>query len=120
MAVVAIQENYVGKDMDPQANYGDNMLVFVGWDEHLLFCCAKCFPVSPQMSFKDFKANVLPEGFNQHPDFEHIKWDEVQWNLNGEPLQPTDDKALSELGFDHKSLLRFKTPGLSGWNGTRT
>jgi phenol hydroxylase P4 protein len=70
------------------------------------------------MTFADFKAGVLSEGFNQHPDFENIKWDEVEWNLNGESITPTDDKTLEALGFDHKSLLRFKTPGLNGWKGT--
>lgn len=118
MAVTAIRPGYTGKVMDKQANYGENILVFIGWDEHLLFCSAKAFPLPPAMSFADFKAGVLPEGFNQHPDFENIKWDEVEWNLNGEMITPTDGQTLEELGFDHKSLLRFKTPGLNGWKGT--
>lgn len=118
MAVTAIRPGYTGEVMDKQANYGDKILVFIGWDEHLLFCSAKAFPLPPAMTFKDFKAGVLPEGFNQHPDFEHIKWGEVEWNLNGEMITPTDEQTLEELGFDHKSLLRFKTPGLNGWKGT--
>lgn len=118
MAVRAIRENYVGENMDKQANYGDNILVFIGWDEHLLFCSAKSFPLPPHMRFNDLKQNVLPEGFGQHPDFEQIDWHAVQWQLNGEELIPSDDKTLAELGFDHKSLLRFKTPSLKGWQGT--
>lgn len=118
MAVKAIRPDYTGEVMDRQANYGENILVYIGWDEHLLFCSAKTFPLPPTMTFADLKQGVLPEGFDQHPDFEHINWDEVQWVLNGETLHPSDDKTLAELGFDHKSLLRFKTPGLNGWKGT--
>lgn len=118
MAVKAIRENYVGEVLDKQIHFGDNILVFIGWDDHLLFCSAKSFPLPPQMPFKDLKAHVLSEGFGQHPDFENIDWSEVQWTLNGETLTPSDDKTLAELGFDHKSLLRFKTPSLKGWNGT--
>ena len=118
MAVTAIRPNYIGENMDKQENFGDNIVVYIGWDEHLLFCSAKAFPLPPAMTFKDLKANVLTEGFNQHPDFEHIKWNEVQWNLNGESVNPTDEQTLEDIGFDHKSLLRFKTPGLNGWKGT--
>lgn len=118
MAVQAIRPDYTGEVMDKQENFGGNILVFIGWDEHLLFCSAKSFPLPQTMTFKDLKGGVLPEGFDQHPDFEHIKWDEVQWNLNGEMVTPSDEQTLEEIGFDHKSLLRFKTPGLNGWNGT--
>lgn len=118
MAVRAICPDYVGEVKDKQANFGDNVLVYIGWDEHLLFCSAKTFPLPLSMTFQTLKTDILPEGFNQHPDFEHIKWEEVQWYLNGEPIQPSDKQTLAELGFDHKSLLRFKTPGLKGWKGT--
>ncbi|MDO4694148.1 MAG: phenol hydroxylase subunit P4 [Eikenella sp.] len=118
MPVHAITPDYRGEVRDAQANFGGNILVYIGWDEHLLFCSAKAFPLPPNMPFAALKSEVMPQGFAQHPDFEHIKWDEVQWQLNGRPLQPDDGKTLEQLGFDHKSLLRFKTPGLNGWNGT--
>jgi len=118
MPTKAIHENYHGDTRDRRENFGGNILVYVGWDEHLLFCSAKAFPLPPSMTFKDFREHVLPEGFAQHPDFEHIKWNEVQWRLNNQAFLPDDGKTLEQLGFDHKSLLRFKTPGLNGWNGT--
>lgn len=119
MAVRAICPDYKGENLDQQSNFGDNFLVYIGWDEHLLFCSAKSFPLPPQMTFNDLKTHVLSEGFGQHPDFEKIDWSSVQWNLNGTAIQPTDKQTLEQLGFDHKSLLRFKTPGLNGWNGTK-
>ena len=118
MAIRAICSDYTGEVMDRQANFGNNILVYIGWDEHLLFCSAKTFPLPPSMTFKELKEKILTEGFSQHPDFENINWDDVQWKLNGSSIQPSDEKTLAELGFDHKSLLRFKTPGLNGWKGT--
>lgn len=118
MSVVAITDHYVGEALDQQANYGENNLLFIGWDEHLLFCSAKAYLFAPEMLFGELKKNILSDAFSQHPDFEHIKWDEVLWNLNDEEIHPQDSQTLAELGFDHKSLLRFKTPGLNGFNGT--
>ncbi|MFD1243759.1 phenol hydroxylase subunit P4 [Paralysiella testudinis] len=118
MPVHAITPDYRGEVRDAQARFGGNILVYIGWDEHLLFCSAKTFPLPSAMTFAELKANVLPQGFAQHPDFAHINWDTVQWQLNGRTLQAQDDQTLAELGFDHKSLLRFKTPGLNGWRGT--
>ena len=82
MAVQAIRPDYTGEVMDKQENFGGNILVFIGWDEHLLFCSAKSFPLPPTMTFKDLKGGVLPEGFDQHPDFEHIFMKVVRLSMN--------------------------------------
>ncbi|MBP6562489.1 MAG: phenol hydroxylase [Neisseriaceae bacterium] len=116
MPVIAITPNYRGVVRDQQANYGDNMLLYVGWDNHLLFCSAKAFVVSPHMTVAELIATPLHSGFAQHPDFAHIDWPRVEWTLNGERITLVGDQTLAERGFDHKSLLRFKTPGLNGFN----
>ncbi|MCC4265984.1 phenol hydroxylase subunit P4 [Oceanimonas baumannii] len=118
MPVIALNKNYQGSIRDAKANFGGNILVYIGWDEHLLFCSAKTFPLSPTMLFSDLQDHILTEGFSQHPDFEHIDWSSVQWTLNGKPLSPSREQTLEQLGFDHKSLLRFRTPGLNGYKGT--
>lgn len=118
MAVVAITPDYIGERKDRRENFANNILVFIGWDEHLLFCSAKAFTVDPKMKFKEFKENILRDGFSQHPDYEMINWKEVVWKLNDTLVSPEDDQTLEDIGFDHKSLLRFKTPGLNGWKGT--
>ena len=46
MPVQAIQDNYQFEALDQQKNYGDNMLLFIGWDQHTLFCSAHAFVVS--------------------------------------------------------------------------
>ncbi|WP_375057461.1 phenol hydroxylase subunit P4 [Zobellella sp. DQSA1] len=118
MAVIALKQDYKGEVRDARANFGGNILVYIGWDEHLLFCSAKTFPLPPAMTFGDLLDKVMPEGFGQHPDFAQIDWSQVQWRLNDAPLHPSREQTLEQLGFDHKSLLRFKTPGLNGYKGT--
>ena len=118
MTTQAIHANYRGEVRDSQKNFGDNILLYIGWDEHLLFCSALTFPVSPQMTFQELYEQVLPQGFSQHPDFAHIEKDKIQWVLNGEAFQPVYEQTLAQQGIDHKSLLRFKTIGLNGWQGT--
>lgn len=117
MPVIAITDDYKGKVLDKEANFGGNILVYIGWDDHLLFCSAKAFPLPPALTFGDFRAGVLKEGFGQHPEFSEIDWGTVEWVLNGTSISPQDEQTLQDLGFDHKSLLRFRTPGLTGYKG---
>ena len=118
MSVKAIRADYKFTPRDQQQNYGDNILLYVGWDHHTLFCAAHAMLVSPEQSFQDLIDQQIKAGFHQHPDFEHINWSEVKFTLNRETLNNDFSKSLKELGFDHKSLLRFVTPGLNGYNGT--
>ena len=57
-------------------------------------------------------------GFSQHPEFAEIDWSTVQFTLNREALNADFSKTLAEQGFDHKSLLRFVTPNLTGYKGS--
>ena len=101
--------------MDRQENFGDNQIVYVGWDEHRMFCAAKAFPLPPAMPFVALVESVMPEGFGQHPEFSMIDWEKVEWMLDDEPFTPEMDKSLAEQGIGHKSLIRFKTPDLKGY-----
>ncbi|MHA3891074.1 phenol hydroxylase subunit P4 [Acinetobacter sp. GXMZU3951] len=118
MSVQAIQEKYQFEPRDLQRNYGDNMLLFIGWDHHTLFCSAHAFLVSPQQTLQDLIDQQIQVGFNQHPDFNAINWSMVQFTLNRQPLESEFSKTLAELNFDHKSLLRFVTPNLNGYQGS--
>lgn len=123
MPVRAITENYSFSPMDTQANYGDNILIYIGWDHHTLFCSAKAFLISPQATFQQLLENLMPAGFSQHPDFAAIDWQQAEFVLdqqllNREELAQQPDSTLAALGFGHKSLLRFVTPGLNGYNNT--
>ena len=60
----------------------------------------------------------MPAAFNLHTDFEKIDWDAVAWHLNGNSFEPNMDVSLIDQGIDHKSILRFATPGLNGIKGS--
>lgn len=103
---------------DAVENFHGNQLVYIMWDEHLGAGPANVFPLPPEMPFATLTDEVIPSVVGPHPDFEKIDWKTVTWLLDGEPLTPNLEKSLVENGVGHKSLLRFKTPGLTGYQGT--
>jgi phenol/toluene 2-monooxygenase (NADH) P4/A4 len=42
----------------------------------------------------------------------------VQWFRSGKPFAPALDKSLADNGLAHKSMIRFRTPGLTGIQGS--
>jgi phenol hydroxylase P4 protein len=42
----------------------------------------------------------------------------VQWFCGDKMFTPKPNKTLAEHGFTHKSVLRFRTPGLEGLRGS--
>ena len=117
MPVYAITPEYKGEVKDMRANFGDNQVVYVGWDHHLLFAAPFAYPVPPQMPFKALLTEVMPTTFSDHPEFEQINWNEVEWVLDGQPFIPQMDVSLQDQGIGHKSALRFHTPDLKGFQG---
>jgi phenol hydroxylase P4 protein len=118
MAVAAITENYVGERLDRIENFHGNQVLYVGWDHHLMFCAPVAFALPPDTPFSKLLEEVLPGAFSQHPDFSNVDWDAVEWHLNGDEFKPQLDKSLIEQGVDHKSIIRFSTPGLDGLKGS--
>ncbi|PVZ83442.1 phenol hydroxylase [Serratia sp. S1B] len=118
MSVRAINTNYDFEPRDLQKHYGDNILIYIGWDHHTLFCAAHAMLVSPQQTFQQLLAQQMTAGFSQHPDFAEIEWDKAKFTLDHQEIQPQPQQTLAELGFSQKSLLRFVTPGLDGYHGS--
>jgi len=117
MPVFALNPGYEGERMDRVENFGGNQLVYIGWDEHRMFCAAKAFPLAPSMPFAAVMENIIPEAFSQHPEFSQINWDTAEWLLNNEPFKPQMNASLESQGVEHKALIRFKTPELKGYAG---
>jgi len=118
MAITA-KDGYIDLVRDKVENFHGNQLVYVGWDDHLLFSAAWAFPLPPEMPFQALVSEVMTGAFSDHPDFKNINWDEVKWVLDGQSFVPQMDKSLLENKVGHKSLIRFKTPGLMGLDGMR-
>lgn len=93
-------------------------LVYIGWEGHLMFPAPFCLPLPPDTPFGALAAQILPSIYGSHPDFAHIDWQQTQWSRGGEPFSPDADKSLAENGIDHKTLIRFSTPGLDGIKGS--
>lgn len=117
MPVYALKPDYKGERMDRVENFGGNQIVYFGWDEHRMFCAAKAFPLPPSMPFSAVMEQIIPEAFSQHPEFNQIDWNKVEWLLDNEPFKPQQDVSLEAQGVGHKSLIRFKTPDLKGYAG---
>jgi phenol hydroxylase P4 protein len=114
MAVKALYENYSGPNADALENFHGNQVVYIGWDEHMMFPFAGAFPLPPQMPFAALVKDLLPLVYGAHPDFARIDWAAIEWSLDGARFTPDMDKSIGENGVAHKSLLRLATPGLNG------
>ena len=93
-------------------------LLYIGWDQHMMFCAPLAVPVPPAMRFGDLVRELLPRLYGEHPDFARIAWPRVQWFRSAALFTPDMDKPIGEQGFRHKSVLRFRTPGLEGLRGS--
>ncbi len=101
---------------DGEANFALPLL-YIGWDQHMLFGAPLCQPLAMSTSFSEVIEQVLPKLFGRHPDFAHIAWAKVQWFRSSLMFSPHLQRPIGEQGFGHKSVLRFRTPGLQGLRG---
>jgi len=118
MPVVALAPNYQGTVADAEDRFHGNRLLYVGWEDHLLFCSPVCLPLPPDMPFGALLKDVLPGVYGSHPDFGRIDWGQVRWFDSGRPFTPDPAKSLADNGLGHKSAIRFRTPGLRGIGGS--
>lgn len=93
-------------------------LLYIGWDEHLMFCAPVCLPLPPDLHFGALAEQVLPGVYGEHPDFARIDWAQVQWFKSGQPWSPDPTRSLADNGLGHKDAIRFRTPGLAGIEGS--
>ena len=105
---------------DRVENFHGNQVVYLHWEEHLLFCSAMAFPFPPDMPFGAIIGEIIPTFYGMHPDFEKIDWSAVRWQIDGQDATPDPEKSLKDNGIGHKSLIRFWTPGLTGAGGVPT
>lgn len=118
MPVVALKPGYQAPIADAEDKFHGNRLLYLGWEDHLLFCAPVCVPLPPSMPFGALVKEVLPGIYDSHPDFAQIDWDQVEWFQSGAPFVPDLNRSLADNGLVHKSVVRFRTPGLTGIAGT--
>lgn len=93
-------------------------LLYISWDEHMMFPAALALPMPPSTTFEQLIAGVLPQLYGQHPDLTRVDWSRAQWFRGHEVFTPRMKGSLQDHGFKHKSVLRFRTPGLEGIRGS--
>ncbi len=115
MAVVALEKRYIGQVLDREENFNGNRVLYLHWQDHLMFCTATAFPLPPDMPFGVVLSEIIPTYYSAHPDFSEVDWEKVRWTLDGREFTPDPEKTLDAMGVRHKSLIRFVTPGLRGY-----
>lgn len=117
MPVKAITPGYHGEFRDSQDKYGDKQLLNFCWEKHTMTGWPMCLPLPSEMPFGALIKEVMPMVFGMHPDFEKIDWDKVEWSTAKGTFEPDMAKSIAEHGLKHKAQIRFRTPGLDGYNG---
>lgn len=112
MAVKSIKP-YAGVPRDRVANFNGKQIVYVCWDQHLLFATPLMLVVEPGMRFGDLLDNVVRNLIQPDPDAAAVDLRQVQWLKHNQPWTPDFDATLAENGIVHKEQLRFVTPGLN-------
>lgn len=106
--------DYPLRQGDTEDLFHGNRLIYLGWDNHLMYSAPFCVPLPPDLPFGALVRDVLPDLYGDHPEFEAIDWQRVQWQNSGKAFKPDFGKSLAHHGLGHKSLIRFKTPALEG------
>lgn len=102
---------------DTMDKFHGNQLLTLLWDDHLMFCAPFCVPVPPDLPWEALTGEVMPQIFGQHPEWAKVDLDAAEWTLNDEAFIPVAGATLRAMDIGHKSVLRFRTPGLNGLFG---
>ena len=118
MSVIALNEGYTGEVRDRVENFHGKQLLFIGWDDHLMFCAPHCIAVEAATPFSTLIDELIPAMYSSHPDWKQVDLKAAEWFRSGEPFAPEYDRTLADNGLGHKAVIRFRTPGLTGINGS--
>lgn len=108
---------YPLRQQDTEDRFYGKRLIYLAWENHLMFCAPFCVPLPPDLPFGALVREVLPELFGEHPEFEAIDWQRTLWFDSNRRFRPDFGKSIAHHGLEHKSLIRFRTPALEGARG---
>ena len=118
MTVRALKAGYTGEIKDRVENFHGQQLLYIGWEDHLMYCAPLCIPVPPDLPFAALTTEIIPGLYPAHPDTAKIDWSSVEWFRSGESFRPDPARSITDNGLGHKAILRFRTPGLTGIRGS--
>lgn len=106
--------DYPLRQQDGEHLFHGKRLIYLSWENHLMFGAPMCVPLPPSLPFGALIRDVLPELYGDHPEFEDIDWKRTLWFNSDKRFIPDVGKSLEHHGIGHKSLIRFRTPALEG------
>lgn len=112
MAVTSTKP-YIGVPRDTVAKFNGKQIVYVYWEQHLLFATPYLTVVEPGMRFGDFLENVIKPLMQPDPDAASVDLSKVEWTMSKKDFKPDLNATLAENGIVHKAQLCFRTPGLN-------
>ena len=78
MPVLALKD-YQFSPADTQDKFHGGQLLFVGWDDHLMFCAPLAYCVPPDTRFGDLCEKTLATSYGYHPDWKMVDFTQVTW-----------------------------------------
>ncbi|MBS1191405.1 MAG: phenol hydroxylase [Rhodocyclaceae bacterium] len=112
MAVTSTKP-YVGVPRDRVENFNGKQIVYVGWDQHMLFSTPFMIVVEPGMKLGDMLQNAVRPLMQPDPDAPAVDFGKVEWLKGKQPWTPNFEASLADNGIRHKQQLTFRTPGLN-------
>ncbi len=112
MPVTALKE-YIGVPGDTVANFNGKQLVYVSWDQHLLFAAPFLLCLPPQTTFRELVEGPLTALIQPDPDAKSVDWTKVEWFKSNQPWTPNFERSLTDNSIGHKDQIRFRTPNLN-------
>jgi phenol hydroxylase P4 protein len=112
MAVTSTKP-YVGVPRDQVANFHGKQIIYVNWEQHLLFATPFMLLADPGMRLGDFLKNMVKPLMQADPDAAAVDLTKVEWRKGKAAWTPDFDATLAGNGIVHKEQLHFTTPGLN-------
>lgn len=110
--------DYPVLQQDAEDKFHGKQLLYLCWENHLMFAAPFCIPVPRTLPFGAVIMEVLPELYGEHPEFEDIDWKRTLWFNSGKRFIPDVGKSLEHHGLGHKAIISFRTPALEGIRST--
>lgn len=85
--------------------YGDDQLVNVLWRGNRFLAAAATFRAPTAMPFGEFVSALVEPWASSDPDYRPGA--ASSWQLDGVPIEPSDDASLEAIGVGHKHVLSF-------------
>jgi phenol hydroxylase P4 protein len=104
---------FIGVPRDLVANFNGKQIVYVCWEQHMLFATPFLLVVEPGMRLGDMMQNIVKTLMQADPDAAAVDLTTVEWRKGKSAWTPNFEASLAENGIVHKEQLTFSTPGLN-------